>query len=296
LTLPAVFVAVMVNGQVVVAFRPEMVALVAVRFVIVGVLPATANVNVTAAELIPPDQVTLNEDAVQAENVIPVMALGIALMVTPALDVIPPVPSNAVLFSVITNTHEVPVKPEKVVGFVPLVENPVDEPLIVYEYITLDPTPPVHETTNPVGVTEEGVTVEMEDGGDSMIKLLLVTLPPVLLYTVLVSVMTRDHDVPDIPVNVVGLYPLVENPVDEPLMVYEYTMLEPTPPDQEATNPVRVMEDAVTPVIAVGGANTVSDADELEYPLVAVMVRGHEVSGVKPAKVAVPVPEELGNT
>jgi hypothetical protein len=65
----------MVNGQLEVADKLEMVALVAVRLDTVGVLPVTAKVNVTVPP-VPPDQDTLNEDAVQAENEIPVMAVG----------------------------------------------------------------------------------------------------------------------------------------------------------------------------------------------------------------------------
>jgi len=215
-------------------------------------------------------------------------------MVNPVLDVIPPVPSNAVLSSLMTNTHVVPVKPVNVVGLVPLVANPVPTPPIVYEYTTLEPTPPVHETTNPVVVTEVGVTVAMEEGGESTMKFVLVTLPPVLLNAVFVSVMINGHEVPDSPENVVGLEPLVENPVPEPPMVYEYTMLEPTPPDQEAMKPFKPMDEAETLVIAVGGAKTFNVAGELVYPLVAVIVRGHEVNWVRPVKVAVPVPDELG--
>ena len=76
-TLPLEFVAVIVSGQLEVADKLEIVALVAVKFVIVGVaVPVTANVNVTALAATPPDQLTLNEDAVQAENVMPVIALG----------------------------------------------------------------------------------------------------------------------------------------------------------------------------------------------------------------------------
>ena len=75
LTLPPALVAVMVSGQLEVAAKPEIVALVAVRLDTVGVLPVTAKVNVTVPPE-PPDQDTLNEEVVQAENVIPVMGVG----------------------------------------------------------------------------------------------------------------------------------------------------------------------------------------------------------------------------
>ena len=75
-TFPLEVVAVIVNGQLEVAVKLDIVALVAVKLEIVGVLPVTAKVNVTALAATPPDQLTLNEDAVQAENVMPVIALG----------------------------------------------------------------------------------------------------------------------------------------------------------------------------------------------------------------------------
>lgn len=118
----------------------------------------------------------------------------------------------------------------------------------------------------------------IEDGGESTIKVVLVTLPPVLLYAVFVSVIIKDHDVPDNPENVVGLEPLVEKPEPELLIVYEYTIFKPTPPDQEAMNPDNEMDEAEIPEIAVGGAKTVNDAGALEYPLVDVIVKGHEVN------------------
>ena len=73
--LPPAFVAVIVSGQLVVALKLEIVALVVVKLEMVGVLPVTANVYVTVPP-VPPDQDTLNEDAVQAEKVIPVIAVG----------------------------------------------------------------------------------------------------------------------------------------------------------------------------------------------------------------------------
>ena len=130
-TFPLEFVAVIVSGQLAVAVKLEIVALVVVKLETVGVLPVTAKVNVTALAATPPDQLTLNEDAVQAENVMPVIALGRAQIVTPALETTPPVALYARLSSVMTSNHEFPVKPEKVVGLVPLVENPVPEPPIV---------------------------------------------------------------------------------------------------------------------------------------------------------------------
>ena len=133
-TVPVALVAVMVNGQLAVYAKPEIVALVAVCAVIMGLaVPETANVKVTAPALSPPDHVTLNEEAVQAEKVIPVIADGAWVITTAVLDVIPPVPSYAVLSSLITKLHDDPDIPVKMVGLVPLVENPVLDPLIVYE-------------------------------------------------------------------------------------------------------------------------------------------------------------------
>jgi hypothetical protein len=131
LVLPLVLVAVMVNGQLEVVVKLEIVALVVVRLVIVGVLPVTVKVNVTVLAATPPDQDTLNEEVVQAEKVMPVMALGRAYIVTPALETTPPVALYARLSSVITSNHDVPVKPVNVVGLFPLVENPLPEPLMV---------------------------------------------------------------------------------------------------------------------------------------------------------------------
>jgi len=76
-TLPLGLVAVMVSGQLVVALKVEMVALVEVKLVTVGELPVTKKVKATLAPT-PPDQVTLNEEAVQAEKVMPLMAVGSA--------------------------------------------------------------------------------------------------------------------------------------------------------------------------------------------------------------------------
>jgi hypothetical protein len=75
-TLPPALVAVMVSGQLEVAAKPEMVALVVVRLDTVGVLPVTAKAYVTVPP-VPPDQDTLNEEVVQAENEMPVMGVGI---------------------------------------------------------------------------------------------------------------------------------------------------------------------------------------------------------------------------
>ena len=130
-TLPLEFVAVIVSGQLEVALKLEIVALVAVRLEIEGELPVTAKVKDTVFAAVPPDQDTLNDDAVQAENVIPVIAVGGEYIVTAVLETIPPVPSYAVLSSLIINVQEFPDKPENVVGFVPLVENPVDKLLMV---------------------------------------------------------------------------------------------------------------------------------------------------------------------
>jgi len=144
----------------------------------VGLLPVTAKVKDTPLPT-PPDHVTLNEEVVNAENVMPVMAVGGEYTVNGELDTLLPVLEVAVMVSV----HEVAaVKLDKVaLPFGPAVKADTVGvlPGIANTYVTKPDAPPVHVIVNPVAVQAEATPITMGVGSAYTVNILLAKLPPV---------------------------------------------------------------------------------------------------------------------
>ena len=98
-------------------------------------------------------------------------------------------------------------------GLVPLVEKPEVELLIVY-VMEVAFAPPDHVAINPVLRMDEEARDVMAVGGGYVVAE-PVTLPPALVAVITSTQLVVAGN----PVNVVGLVPLVENPVPEPLIV-----------------------------------------------------------------------------
>ena len=154
--------------------------------------------------------------------------------------------------AVTTSAHVTPDNPEKVVGFVPLVENPEAEPLIVYEYVTVVPeVPPDHDAINPVAVTDEDAREVIAVG------IAYVVAEPVTFPLEFVAVIVRGQLVVADKLDIVALVAVklltvgVAVPVTANVNV---TVLAATPPDQDTLNEDAVQAEKLIPVIALGRA------------------------------------------